>query len=183
MTAREIPGALALGLLASLLAHIALYGGGHAMGGAYHELLLDLAAGGTVAFAAAVAALTWNGARRTADGSILATRMTACIPSWGGLVAGTAAWFALGERFDSPHSAAGLLVTLVALGAAAWVVRRVAGAAVRLLARAILRLARLTFAPRLPVRAAAIRIAPAPYRTPLLRRRFARPPPIAGARA
>ncbi len=46
VTLRKAPGALALGLLASLAAHAPLYGGGHAMGGTYHALILQAALAG-----------------------------------------------------------------------------------------------------------------------------------------
>ncbi len=43
VTLRKVPGALALGLLASLAAHATLFGGEHAMGGGYHALLMQSA--------------------------------------------------------------------------------------------------------------------------------------------
>ena len=56
---RKVPGCLALGLSASLAAHAALYGGEHAIGGAYHALLVQIALAAALGFIALVGALAW----------------------------------------------------------------------------------------------------------------------------
>ncbi|MGA8535756.1 MAG: hypothetical protein WB615_16740, partial [Candidatus Tumulicola sp.] len=110
MTVRGIPGALALGLLASLLAHAALYGGHHAMGGAYHDALSELAGAGGAGFAVLLAALAWTGSRVAADGSILAARLGSRLPAIGPVAAAAGLWFALAERIEPRHGDAGLLL-------------------------------------------------------------------------
>jgi hypothetical protein len=180
---RKIPGALVLGLLASLVAHTALYGGEHAMGGAYSELLLELALAGGLGLAGAAAALAWSAARRTADGSILAADLAARLPS--ALSTGLSAigWFIAGEGAEAPHRGPGWLLVTLALAGAAWLVVRLAHALVRAIADAIVAVVRSSFAPRRPRRRLARHPAPVILASPLLRRRFARPPPIATARA
>ena len=78
---RKVPGALAVGLLASLAAHTALFGGSHAMGGAYHELFLQAALTIVVGACLLFASLAWSGAKSTADGSVLAARLCSRFPS------------------------------------------------------------------------------------------------------
>lgn len=181
MTLREIPGALALGLLASLLAHTALYGGEHAMGGAYHELLVEIAGAGSFGFVALLAALAWTGSRAASDGSILAARLNSRLPGLGPLAASAATWFALGEHVEPSHSGTGLLFVGVFLIAAAWLLRTLARGVVRLLAGAVIAISRSPFTARGPVWVRSARRAPIARRSPSLRRRFARPPPIANA--
>ncbi len=183
MTLREIPGALTLGLLASLIAHTALFGGGHAMGGAYHDALVQLAGAGCGGFVLALAALAWTGSRRAADGSVLSARLATRLPALPSLVASAGAWFAIGERIEGRHADAGLLatITVVVLAAAAvlaigrWLVRRLAGA--------VIAVSRSPFAERPLIWVRHLQPAPIARRSPLLRRRFARPPPIANVRA
>ncbi|MEO6836600.1 MAG: hypothetical protein ABI231_11950 [Candidatus Tumulicola sp.] len=181
MTLREIPAALALGLLASLAAHTVLYGGEHAMGGAYHDLLLQVAAAGSVGFVALLGTFALTGSHGPADGSILGARLASRLPGLGSLAASAAMWFALGEHVEAAHSGTGLLLTVVVLVAAAWSFLTLAHRAVRLLANAIIAIARLPFAARTPLRVRPARRVPIARRSPLLRRRFARPPPIANA--
>ncbi len=183
MTLREIPGALALGLLASLIAHTALYGGDHAMGGAYHTVLLELAATGCAGFAVALAALAWTGSGKAADGSVLAARLTSRLPGFASLAVSAGLWLAIGERVEASHADAGLFATVAALIIAAvalltltrWLVRRLAGA--------VIVIARSPFAERPLLWVRHLQPAPIARRSPVLRRRFARPPPIANARA
>lgn len=181
---RKIPGALALGLLASLVAHTALYGGGHAMGGAYHELLLEAAAAGSIGLLTLLGALAWLGARRASDGSILAARLGAHVPNLYAVAASAAGCFALAEWVEKPHAGGGVLPAAGCLLLAAWLVLTLARAAVRALAGAVVAIVAGAFDRRpLPVRIARRDPAPRALRSPLLRRRFARPPPIANARA
>jgi hypothetical protein len=181
VTLRGIPGALVLGLLASLVAHSALYGGGHAMGGAYHAWFLELATAGCLGLLASIAALAWTGSRAVADGSVLAARLSERLPNGWAAFSAAGAWFALGERIETRHADPSLLVTALVLALAAWAVVTLARCCIRLLAGAAIAVARSAFAQRSPqwIRLAAP--APIARRSPLLRRRFARPPPVANA--
>ncbi|MBV8489924.1 MAG: hypothetical protein JO199_05275 [Candidatus Eremiobacteraeota bacterium] len=178
MALKRLPGALALGLLASLAAHSALFGGDHAMGGAYHGALIEGAAVACTALLGFIVALAWLGARTAADGSVLARRMGDALPTLPAILLSAGAWFAIGERIEPSHGAAPLLVTIVLLVLAAWLSRRLAIAALGLLARAILAGFTSPFALREPMWS--LNPAPAPLvrRSPHLRRRLARPPPI-----
>jgi hypothetical protein len=170
-------------LLASLVAHTALYGGDHLVGGAYHSLLLELATVGTGAFVALLAALAWTGSRLTAQGSILSARMGSRLPGLAPLVASAGLWFALIERAESDHWGAGIFLTAVCLVAAAWSLLTLARGAARLLAGAVIAIFRAPSAARTPVWVRPELPRPFARRSPPLRRRFARPPPIANVRA
>ena len=181
MTLRGIPGALVLGLLASLVAHSALYGGGHAMGGAYHSWFLELATAGCFGLLASIAALAWTGSRAAADGSVLAARLSQCLPT-GWMVLGAAGlWFALGERIEARHADPNVIITAAVLAVAVWIVSAVARWCVRFLARAAIAIGRAAFAQRSPQWLRRSAPPPMERRSPLLRRRFARPPPVANA--
>ena len=178
------PGALVLGLVAALLGHAALFGGDHAIGGAYHSLLLQTAAAAGFGFAGALGALLWSGARFAADGSVLARRISARLPGLPMVAASAALWFTLGERLEPPHAATPLIFTLVALFFAAALVVGIARGLMRWIAQVV-------FAATRPPIAAALRQALRDTSEPVLLRRqdatgrrFARPPPIvANARA
>jgi len=175
---RKVPGALALGLLASLGAHTALYGGDHAIGGGYHALLVQVAVGGVLSLLVGLAALAWSASRLTGDGTILATRLNERLPGLAALGTAAAFWFGVAEAIEPHHAGAAPLAILLALAAVAWIVRQIAVFAVTLLARVVFAIARLAFSTRTPSWAPRQRRA-APRR-PLFgtRRRFARPPPI-----
>lgn len=183
MKLRKIPGALVLGLLASLLAHTALYGGQHAMGGAYSDVLLDLALAGGVGLAGLAAALAWAAFQRAADGSILAAHLSMRLPGAGAVFAAAVAWFAVGESAEAAHAGPSGIVVALALAGATWLVMQLGKAVVRAIAGAIVAITRLGFVTRRPWRRPSRRLAPVIPASPLLRRRFARPPPIAIARA
>jgi hypothetical protein len=184
VTAREFPGALALGLLASLGAHAALYGGGHEMGGSYHTLLLQAALAGSVGLLVFFGSLASGGAAHVSDGSVLATRLARRLPGLAPLLTATSFWYVLAERIEPHHAGTPLGASILALATAAWIVLRLAKAIVRTLADAVFTALRSPWATRTP---RWIRRAPSPpvaRRSPLLRRRFARPPPpVATARA
>lgn len=178
MSLRKVPGALALGLLASLGVHMALYGGDHAIGGGYHALLVQVALGSLLSLLVGLAALAWNASRLTGDGTILATRLTERLPGVAALAAAATFWFGVAEAIEPHHAGAPPLAILLALAAVAWIVRQLAVFAVALLARVVFAIVRLAFSPRAPAWAPRQK-RPAPRR-PLFgtRRRFARPPPI-----
>jgi hypothetical protein len=181
VSVRRIPGALALGLLASLVAHTALYGGDHAMGGAYHATLVQLASTGCGGLVVFLGALAWTGWRHVADGSVLAARLASRLPGIGSLAAAAGFWFLLGERVEPRHADAGFLLTVAVVIAAAWALLALARWGVRLLAGAVIAITRSPYAERAARWIRQLRPAPIARRSPLLRRRFARPPPIANA--
>jgi hypothetical protein len=166
-----------------LAAHTALYGGEHAMGGAYNELLLEVAMMGSAGFAAFLGALAWMGAQGAADGSILATRLRTHVPSFASVTGAAGLWFVLGERIEARHSSPGAWLTVAFLLSAVWLLLALTRWLVRLLAGTIVAIARASFAARTPEWVRPAKPLLFVRRRPLLRRRFARPPPIANARA
>jgi hypothetical protein len=172
-----MPGALALGLLASLFTHTVLFGNDHTVGGAFHTQLLQAAILAAAALTTAWLALAWNG-RGVADGSILGARLAARLPSWPAVAGCAIAWYALIEAGETPHGGVGIAIAAAALAAGAALVCRLAQLLVRCIAAAVVLIARAGFAPRTftlrPPHRRVVRLA-----GPSLRRRFARPPPIA----
>ncbi len=173
---RGLPGALALGLLASLVAHAAAFGDGHSQAGAYHNVFLGLAAFGLTALAAGVFACALrSGCCR--DGSVLAARLAGFIPGKRLLVLSSVGWFALGESLERAHAPAPLLLLAALIAAAVLVIRALAIVLLRAIAAIAIAILRVPFAPRLPVRAHRLR-RPAPRRrAAILRRPVTRPPP------
>jgi len=177
VTLRKVPGALALGLLASLAAHAALYRGAHAMGAEYHALLLETAALGILALAAAFVHAAWRGAKAFSDGSILAYRLSRHLPSAPAVFAAAIGWFALAERLEPHHAGVATAVTAIVLAAAAWLIVAMARGLLAALARVAISIAASAFVPRaVPARRVVLR-APRPKTPHCSRRRFARPPP------
>jgi hypothetical protein len=179
VTLRKVPGCLTLGLLASLAAHAALYGRGHAMGGEYHTLLLEAALAGGLSLLAFFGALAWGGSKHAADGSIVGARLQARLPGTGALFASALLWYGAAEAIEPHHLAATPLAAGIALALAAWVLACLARAFVRVVAGTVIAARRAHFSPRTFFwqRRAARR--PLIRRAPLTRRRFARPPPTA----
>ncbi len=179
LTLRKVPGALALGLIASLAAHAALYGGGHAVGGAYHTLVLEIALAATLGFVALAAGLARAQSGSSADGSVLAARLRELLPGAGGVIAAAAAWYTTIESIEPHHAAAPMLALLAALAAASYAALRLAHAMTDALTRAALAISRAAFSPRTPTWRRRARPRPIARRLFSTRRRFARPPPIA----
>jgi hypothetical protein len=176
---REFPGALALGLLASLAAHTALFGHEHEMGGAYHAQIVTVALAALGGLLVAFCALAWTGARHAADGSVLASRLTRRLPGFAPVLVATAMCFALGERLEPDHAGAALLPTLTVLIAGAALILALARGAIKTLAGAVVAVAGAAYAARSPLwlhPTAPVFVAVA---APSLRRRYARPPPVA----
>ena len=119
MKLREFPGALALGLLASLGAHTALYGSSHEMGGAFHSELVTVAVAALGGLLVAFGALAWTGSRHAADGSVLAARLTGRLPGLAPVLVATALCFALGERLEPAHAATAFWPLVAAIVASA----------------------------------------------------------------
>jgi hypothetical protein len=166
-----------LGLLASLVAHAVLYGDGHEMGGTYHSLLMQLASGGLIAFAACMGALMWCEAGRAADGSILAARLRERLPGLSVLPA-AALWYVTAEAIEPHHAGAPAVGSLTAIVLASLLVARLARALVSVLAQTVFAVSRASFSPRAPAWRRRPSASPLSRRPLLARRRFARPPPI-----
>jgi hypothetical protein len=178
---REFPGALALGLLASLGAHTALYGSSHEMGGAYHEEFITMALAALGGFLVAFGALAWTGSRHSADGSVLAARLLHRLPGIAPVLVATALCFAAGERLEPQHAGASVWALVAAIVASAWLVVFLTRTAIKALAEAVVIFSAPGYAQRKPMwlrrSAPVFAVAPAPS----LRRRYARPPPAANA--
>lgn len=183
MKVRELPGAFALGLLASVLGHTAAYGNGHAMGGPYHGALLTLVDAGAGSFVLAAVALAWAGARGIADGSVLAGRLARYLPGLPLLTATTVGWYQLFESIEGAHSDDSVWLIGIALTAAVLFVRWIARSAIAAIAALVLAVFRREFARRSPIwmRSHERRLPNQGHR--FTRKRFARPPPCAASRA
>lgn len=179
MTLRKVPGALALGLLASLAAHASLYGGEHAMGGAYHAVILQAALAGTLSLLLFFGALAWTESGGAAIGSVLAARLRERLPTLAGVLPATTVWYCAAEAVEPHHAGALPIAVLVALTAATWLVLRLAQALIAAVASAVIAILRTSFSPRSPLWNRRPRSRPLLRRTHCVRRLFARPPPIA----
>jgi hypothetical protein len=155
------------------------------MGGSFHPLLLQAAVGGSVALLAFFGSLASSGASHVTDGSVLATRLAQRLPGLPSLLAATSFWYVLAERIEPHHAATVPLgASVLALAGAAWIVLRLAKAIVQTLAGAVFAASRPPWAARTPRWMRRAPSLPIARRSPLLRRRFARPPPsVAIARA
>jgi hypothetical protein len=178
VTLRKVPGALALGLLASLMAHGGLYGGEHSVGGNYHGLLLQAAFSGAVGLFGFFAWLALNDARTAVTGSILAARFRERLPGYGPLLVAATMWYAAAECLEPHHAAASWLAVPLLLAAASWLVALIARGALAVLAGAILAVFRTIFAAHKPFWFARSLRRRRTRRVLWTRRRFARPPPI-----
>lgn len=177
MTLRKVPGALALGLLASLVAHAAAYGGDHAAGGNYHALLLEIAAAGAVGLISAGLFLGWSGARAALDGSVLAARLSARLPGFVPLLVATVLCYVTIERLEPHHADGSILVAAVCLLAAAWIVAAFCRWFCAAIAATLLLVAGVPFNERTLTWFVARTETPNRRRIVCAHRRFARPPP------
>jgi hypothetical protein len=178
VTLRKVPGALALGLLASLMAHGGLYGGEHSVGGSYHDLLLQAAFSGAVGLFGFFAWLALRGARTAVTGSILAARLTERLPGFGLLFCAATTWYAAAECLEPHHATASWFAVPLLLAAASWLVAFMTRGALAILARAVLAVFGAAFAGRDPAWLARTYARRPVRRVARTHRRFARPPPI-----
>ena len=183
MTLRKVPGTLALGLLASLAAHAVLFGETHVMAGAYAGLLVQAASAGCFGLVLCFTALAWSGSRLSAEGSVLAARLRERLPGAPVLCACALLWYAWAEAVEPRHAGVPPAVVTIALAVAAWLTLRLARAVLGVLAAAAIEIQRITFTPRTPSWKRRLRLRPRHRHSLSARRRFARPPPIAFARA
>jgi hypothetical protein len=175
---RQLPGVALLGLLVALLAHTASYGGDHIAGGAYHTTLELLALAGAGGFAVLAGAFAWIGARRHADGSVLAARLSPLAPSAWSMAVSGAFWFFTIEHLEPEHPwHAPLPLIALCLAVAAALVAVASRALVRAIAGVAFAIALRPFARR-PVhyRRCFTRRSSA-RRAAFVYRRFVRPPP------
>lgn len=174
---RQLPGLVTLGLLTALLAHVVSYGGSHAVGGAYHATLLLLAFAGGGGLAVLAGGIAWTGARRRADGSVLAAEMRTLLPGPASLAASGAVWFSLIEWAEPVHALVSVLVIALALAAAALALWLLAGWALRTIADAAFRITRSPYRKRPAFRRLAFSPPPSARAVAFAYRRFSRPPP------
>lgn len=181
MTLRQTPGTLVLGLVAAITAHAVLFGGEHAMGGAYSGVFLQFAVAATAGLSVCLGVVLCSSARFAADGSILAARLAPALPGFPTLALATAGWFALGEHIEPAHAGVAAIAALSVLLLAAWVVLKIAGAVLRLLASVVFKVARLLTSCAAPVKVS-LRVTrtlpPAQRDREWWCARFLRPPPV-----
>lgn len=181
MDLRKALGPLALGLFASLVAHAALYGGQHGVGGAYHPLLMQLTLAAAIGFVASLGALAWLQSGSLTDGSVLAGRLRQRLPGVGSVIAAAASWYVGVEAIEPHHAHAPAIALLAALAAASYVTLHLARALAKVFAHATVAIFRTPFSPRAPAWRRRPRGPLVPRALFLTRRLFARPPPIAFA--
>lgn len=177
MTLRKVPGALALGLLASLVAHTAIYGREHMAGGNYHGLLLEMALSGAVALVAAALLLGLTGARTTLNGSVLAARLTARLPGFGSLLTSTVLCYVAIESLEPHHANGSLLGAGLCLAVVSWLVTGLSRRFCALVAATVLRIFRAAFSARTFSWFVSPLVTSNRRRVLCAHRRFARPPP------
>jgi hypothetical protein len=178
VTMRRFPGAILLGLLASLAAHAAAFGDGHVAGGSFHDALVAGALAGLAGLLVAFGTWAWIGAGRQAEGSVLAARLESRLPGPLALAASAGVWLTLVESVEAgPRHAEPLPVLILSVAAAAALVYALAVGIVRLLAGIAVAIRRTPFVPRAPLRAR--RAHAFVFATTARRagRRFVRPPP------
>ena len=175
---RQFPAVAILGLLASLAAHAACYGGNHEAGGAYHSALMLLALAGVGGFVIAVGALAWLGVRRRAAGSILASALRPLVPPVAALVASASVWFATIENLEPDHTwNASLVLVAIFLIAASLLINLASHAFIRTIAAIVVAIAHAPFARRPVCYRRRFAHRSSARRTCFVYRRFARPPP------
>jgi hypothetical protein len=165
-------------LLASLVAHAAVYGGDHEAGGNYHVLLLEMAAAGAVALISAALIMGWSGARSVLNGSVLAARLNARLPGFIPLLTASVLCYATVECLEPHHADASPLATGLCLTAAAWVIATLCRWFCAVVAATMLRIAGAAFNPRTFIWFVAHPATPLSRQRLCAHRRFARPPPI-----
>jgi hypothetical protein len=178
VTLRKVPATLALGLLASIIAHGGLFGGEHSLGGAYHALLVHAAFAGGLGLVLFFGLLAVSGTNAAVNGSVLAARLAERLPGYGWLGITASAWYAAAEYFEPHHAAASLIAIPISLAVASWLVQLLSRGVVALLADVVIGAWRAAFSPRTQ---AWFRYAQSPRparRIAWTPRRFARPPPI-----
>jgi hypothetical protein len=175
---RQLPGVALLGLLVALLAHTTSYGGSHVAGGAYHTTIELLAVAGAGAFVVLAACLAWLGARRHADGSILAASIRPLVPSLWAMMTSGALWFFTIESLEPEHPwHAPLFLVALCLLAAAMLVALVSRVLVDAIAETVFAISALPFDRRPVYRRRQLLPRSSARRVAFVYRRCVRPPP------
>ncbi len=177
MTLKQLPGALILGLLASLAAHTAAFSNGHAQGGSYHGALTALATIGGAGFVALLAVTAFGAAGSFAQGSVLAARISSHLPSPAATLMAAIGWFIAAESLEPSHAAASMIARAVALVVAVIAISIAALVAVRTIAQIAIAMLSNPFAPREPFVARRAYVPVMVRRAHALRRPVNRPPP------
>ena len=173
-----MPGALALGLLASVLGHSAAFGSQHEMGGAYHETLVALLTSSLGVAALAVIFLAVAGAKTVQEGSVLAARLCVFVPGIPLLTATSCAWYQFFESVEGAHRQAPFLVVAAMLVAAVLAVHGIVRWFIAFVAALVFCIVSNAFDSRGRCWTRQIDH-PLPVQFDVaLRRRFARPPPV-----
>jgi hypothetical protein len=169
---------LAFGLLAAVVAHCAVYGSSHAMGGSWSQAFGAAALVGAFAIALVWFTFAWLSGSRLRDGSILASQIESALPSPALIAVAAILWFSLAESLERGHADAPAIVLALALALASLLTWGVARLVSRLIGLVVFRILTRSFEAREPARfAPARRIVPSAS-VLLARRRFARPPPV-----
>lgn len=179
VTLRKTLSGVVLGLLASLVAHTALYGGQHTVGGSYHDLLMQITSAAALGFVVVLCVIAWSRSTTTADGSVLAARLRDRLPGIPRVVAFAAAWYACIEAIEPRHLDVPWFALFIVLVAAACAVLQLAHAMANAFGRIAVAIFRASFSPLAPSwqrRSSGHLVAHQPS---FAHRRFARPPPIA----
>jgi hypothetical protein len=132
---RRFPGTLALGLLTAYFAHTVLYGNDHVMGGSYGCALEALALTGALGLGGFWLAICLVSRGRLCQGSVLTAGIRRLVPSLTGVFAASLGWFGLAESVEHGHAWAPTWCIVVALLVAAVLVRLLAFAGLRALAK------------------------------------------------
>ncbi|HTV72517.1 MAG TPA: hypothetical protein VME66_02280 [Candidatus Acidoferrales bacterium] len=184
MKVRQLPGAFALGLLASIVAHTLSFGDSHEMGGSYHELFENLALIVGGAFVSLFTSFAWMSAEHTRTGSVVAASLRERLPGLPLLACSAGAWLWLIERSEPAHAPGNVLLMAAAVALASLLIRTAAEAVLRLLAAIVLAVRERRTCGRRPTFGAVIAYEPRAARAVAFSyRRFARPPPVAAPRA
>jgi hypothetical protein len=177
MTLRQLPGALILGLLASLIAHAVAFSDGHAQGGAYHNALTALAAFGGVGFLLVAGYAAVATAGPYAQGSVIAARLSSLLPGNAAIGLSALGWFAATESLESAHTVAPLLLVAVLLALTTFAMGILAHVALRAIAALAIAIRDEAFAARRPVFARRAYVAVRAQHTYIARHAALRAPP------
>lgn len=175
---RRFPGTLALGLLTAYFAHTVLYGNDHTMGGSYSCALRALALTGALGLGGFWLAICLVSGGRLCQGSVLTAGMRRLVPSLAGMFAASFGWFGLAESVEHGHAWAPTWCNVVGLLAAAAIVRLLAVAGLRALAKIVFFSDSGAFENRAPSWTPIGMRPPARLPVVLALRLFSRPPPI-----
>jgi len=173
----RLAGALALGLPAAVLAHMAVFGGAHEAGGRYHSLLVDGVSLCVALLAIALGASAAASAKFTLDGSIVAARLRRFTPTFAALAVSAVGWY---ESIEALERAAILpsVLAVLAIVAAAALLFLIANALIGAVSHAAVAILRTPSPQDLARYCVRFNATPVIVRGPqAFARRFVRPPP------